>query len=225
MVKIRYLDLPAGLHVSAERRGRTTIIYLLPGLTAEQRRAAIVRARSSGRMGLGPELPPVALALALGVDWLRTTVRNGLAATRSHPVVLLPALILAVSSAIVFMVVSLVSVVPSQSGPPISYLFGARPHPSQVKPGNSANTGRDPAGPRSRRSGPAVPSPIATFPVSVMPPSGSSSPIPVLSPAPSPSPSSSPSAPSTSPSPSPASSPSPAATCVKLGPLGLCVSP
>ena len=226
MVKIRYMDLPAGLHVSAEKHGRTTVIYLLPGLTAEQRRAAIVRARSSGRMGLGPELPPVALALAIGADRVRMTLRNGLAATRSHPVVLLPALILCVSSAIVFMVVSLVTVVPSQTGRSFSQLFGGPPPVSRMNGRHPPEgAGRDPAaGRRSTSPAPAVPSPISTLPSSVMPPPVPSSPIPVLSPAPSPSPSPSPSPPSPSPSPSPASSPGPAATCVKLGPLGLCVS-
>jgi hypothetical protein len=32
LIKIRYADLPAGLHVRAECSGRSTIIYLLPGL-------------------------------------------------------------------------------------------------------------------------------------------------------------------------------------------------
>jgi hypothetical protein len=37
VIKIRYADLPGGLHVRAETRGKDTIVCLLPGLTLEQR--------------------------------------------------------------------------------------------------------------------------------------------------------------------------------------------
>ena len=46
MVKIRYSELPAGLHVRAEARGRDTVIYLLPGLTPAQRRAIVTATAS-----------------------------------------------------------------------------------------------------------------------------------------------------------------------------------
>ena len=62
MIKIRYADLPGGLHVRVEARGKDTIIYLLPGLTVAQRRAALRRARSSARMGHGPRLPAPGVA-------------------------------------------------------------------------------------------------------------------------------------------------------------------
>jgi hypothetical protein len=39
VIKIRYADLPGGLHIRAVARGKDTIIYLLPGLTAYQRQA------------------------------------------------------------------------------------------------------------------------------------------------------------------------------------------
>ncbi len=215
MVKIRYSDLPAGLHVSVERQGRATVIYLLPGLTTEQRRAAIIRARSSGRMGVGPELPPVSLGLAIGIDRARTTLRNGLAAMLAHPVLLLPPLILVVSSAIVFMTVSFVKVTvhPSQAVQTAPYVGrdGSHdPHGSREEPGG----GRDPAtSPTVRPSShwPVNPAPslsVAPSPVSLSPPTPSSAPSPSAS----------------SPSPSPSASPSPAASCLKLGPLGLCVS-
>ncbi len=62
MIKIRYTDLPAGLHIGGGPR-KDTVIYLLPGLTAAQRQAALRRARSSARMGHGPRLPrPARLA-------------------------------------------------------------------------------------------------------------------------------------------------------------------
>ena len=82
MVKIRYSELPAGLHVSAEHDGRDTIIYLQPGLTAEQRRAALVRVRSSARMGHWPGITSFGMAMAVSADKLRTTFRNGAAAMR-----------------------------------------------------------------------------------------------------------------------------------------------
>ena len=56
MIKICYRsanELPPGLHATAERHGRTITVYLLPGLTAEQRNAALRRLRLSGRMGHG----------------------------------------------------------------------------------------------------------------------------------------------------------------------------
>src|SRR5690348_19316 len=64
MIKIRYRnanELPPGLHATAERHGRTVTIYLLPGLAAEERNAALRRLRLSGRMGHGPRLPGVQL--------------------------------------------------------------------------------------------------------------------------------------------------------------------
>jgi hypothetical protein len=109
MVKIRYTELPSGLHVSASTHGRRTIIYLKPGLTPAERHAALIRVRSSGRMGHGPRLPALGMAAALSADWIRTTTRNGAAAMRSHPVLLLPPLILLVSTAIVFILMSFVT--------------------------------------------------------------------------------------------------------------------
>ena len=65
MITIRYADLPEGLHAQAEAHGRRTVIYLRPGLTAEQRRLSLRRARQSARMGYGPRLPGPAVALAV----------------------------------------------------------------------------------------------------------------------------------------------------------------
>ena len=109
-MKIRYAELPVGLHVSAEPRGRDTIIFLQPGLTASQRHAALARVRSSGRMGYGPRVSPVGMALAVSADKIRTTVRNGVAAMRGHPLLLLPP---------VFLLVSTIMVVP------MSFMTGA----------------------------------------------------------------------------------------------------
>ena len=116
MVKIRYSELPAGLHVTAEQHGGDTIIYLQPGLTPAQRRAALIRVRSSARMGQGPDLTSISMAMAVSADKLRTTLRNGAAATRGHPLLLLPPLILLVSGAIIFVLMSFVTMTVPQHG-------------------------------------------------------------------------------------------------------------
>jgi hypothetical protein len=107
MVKIRYAELPAGLHVVTEERDGYTVVFLQPGLTPPQRRAALTFARLSARIGHGASLPPIDLAFALVADRARTTGRNIAAALRRHPMLLLP--VVAVVSAVI--VVSVLSVV------------------------------------------------------------------------------------------------------------------
>jgi hypothetical protein len=44
MIRVRYRDsneFSPGLHAAAERHGRTTTVYLLPGLTKPERRSAL----------------------------------------------------------------------------------------------------------------------------------------------------------------------------------------
>jgi hypothetical protein len=113
MVKIRYSDLPAGLHVATEADGRGAVVYLLPGLTPAQRRAALSRARTSARMGQGPRLPGLGMAAAIAADRVRTTARTGTAAMRGHPILFLPPLIALATGAIVL---TLMSVVPPTGG-------------------------------------------------------------------------------------------------------------
>lgn len=110
MIKIRYADLPGGLHIRAVARGKDTIIYLLPGLTAEQRQAAMRRARSSGRMGQGPRLPSAGVAGAVMVDRFRTTVRNGAAAMRGHPAIFVPPTLIIVTAAVAYLLLVSVSI-------------------------------------------------------------------------------------------------------------------
>ncbi len=107
MVKIRYAELPAGLHVVTEERDGYTIVYLQPGLTPAQRRSALTFARLSARIGHGASLPAIDLAFALAADRARTTGGNLLAALRRHPMLLLP--VVAVVSGVI--VVSMLSVV------------------------------------------------------------------------------------------------------------------
>jgi hypothetical protein len=86
MITIRYADLPEGLHVQAEAHGRRTVIYLRPGLTAEQRRLSLRRARQSARMGYGPRLSGPGVALAVARHVAAGTLRNLAAAVRRHPI-------------------------------------------------------------------------------------------------------------------------------------------
>jgi hypothetical protein len=95
VIRIRYKDISAGthdatwLHGRAERRPRGVIVYLVPGLTACQRRAVLRRLRQEASRGFGPPLPLPQLAVALGLDRLRTAARVAGALIRLHPAVTL----------------------------------------------------------------------------------------------------------------------------------------
>jgi hypothetical protein len=100
MIKIRYADLPGGLYARAEARGRDTVIYLLPGLTPAQRRAALLRVRSSARMGKCPRLPAAGVARARMADWVRTHTGNAVAVVRLHPFTAVPSIVIILSMAV-----------------------------------------------------------------------------------------------------------------------------
>lgn len=95
MICIRYRDFSAGkhdvagLHGVARRGPRGVTVYLVPGLTAGERRAVLRRLRQEASRGFGPPLPRPALALALCADRLRTTAETGAAVIRLHPAVTL----------------------------------------------------------------------------------------------------------------------------------------
>ncbi len=139
MVKIRYAELPTGLHVVAETRGRDAIVYLRPGLTPAERQAALNRVRSSGRMGHGPRLHAASIAMAVGADRIQTTAHNVAAATRRHPILLLaiPGIVV-VLAAIVLALASASAPGPhstGQLGPaPRARAVGMRPDGSDVSP-------------------------------------------------------------------------------------------
>lgn len=150
MIKIRYADLPAGLHVQAVASGKDTVVYLLPGLTAVQRQAALRRARSSARMGQGPRLPAAGVAAAVAVDRIRTTVRNAAAAMRAHPATFVPPIVIIVSAAVAYLL--LVSVTIRSREPQASGLGGpGAPIAAAVAPPPSGGAAKNP------RSQPAVP--------------------------------------------------------------------
>jgi hypothetical protein len=157
MIKIRYRDpneLSPGLHAEAERHGRMTTVYLLTGLTAAERRAALRRLRISARMGYGPALPLVPLALALFADRIMTGVAHAGAVFRLHPAgSTVPVMVLS-AGAVAFLLFSTVSihVLPEPRAPdqaPASGASGA----SGAAPVASAHATPGPAGSRAPAPG------------------------------------------------------------------------
>jgi hypothetical protein len=95
VIRIRYRDFSAGTHAGAGLHGRTercagtVTVYLLPGLTAWQRRAVIRRLRQEASRGFGPPLPLPQLAIALVADQVRTAAGIVKSMIRLHPAVTL----------------------------------------------------------------------------------------------------------------------------------------
>jgi hypothetical protein len=85
MIRVRYKELSPGLHGKTERSGRGITVYLLPGLTGRQRKAALRRLRQEASRGFGPELRRPDLAVALAADRFRVGVRHTAAVVRLHP--------------------------------------------------------------------------------------------------------------------------------------------
>jgi hypothetical protein len=249
VIRIRYADLPAGLHIQVVARGKDTIVYLLPGLTNAQRQAALRRARTSGRMGQGPRLPAAGVAAAKSLDRVRTTVRNGAAAVRAHPAVFVPPVVIITTAAIAYVLLVSVSIQvrepqasgPGRGGAPVAAAIPPPPagkaddpgsQPSSSWPGSSGK----PKGGASERPGrghraTGTPSPSSSASPA---PSGSqpaSSPAPSLFPTPTPtsvsSPSPDPSAGGTdsdgSGSGSGSGSSGGGGLCLDVGPLGVCL--
>lgn len=225
MIKIRYSELPAGLHVRVEAHGRSTVIYLLPGLTLAQRRAALLRARRSACMGYGPRLPVAGVAAAVTRDRIRATLRNGTAAFRAHPILLLP-MVVVLSAAMVYIMTSAVTITihSPQGGSVPGLTLGQGPHHgprgqggyhlgvgSEVAPNPSVSSSPERSGRPTRSPGPrrsSSPTPGTSSPTPTSPSPGPSSPAPGTS---------------TSPPASPTPAPSSSGTCVDVGPLGICL--
>jgi hypothetical protein len=239
LIKIRYADLPAGLHVRAEARGRSTIIYLLPGLTPTERRVALLRARRSANLGYGPQLSATGVATAVTVDQVKVTLRNCAVAFRAHPLLLFPPVIVAAAAMLVYIMLAAGTLTirePQASGPlprPGAALGGPRPSPSGSPGGQPGGIG-GPAGPGlTSKQGPGRPG-RSPRPSRSAGRSRSATPSASASPslAPSPSPSSqsaghpAPTLTPQSPAPAPSASPSPvpSESCLKVGSLGICLT-
>ncbi len=133
MVKIRYCDpneLSPGLHAAAERIGRNTTVYLLSGLTAQERQAALRRLRLSARMGYCPPLPAPQLGLALLADRIRTSVGQTGAVFRSHPAGSTVPVMAVSAGAIVFLLFSTVSIRVLHTAPASMQPAAAGPAPA-----------------------------------------------------------------------------------------------
>jgi hypothetical protein len=236
VIRIRYSDLPAGLHASAKSEGRHTVIYLVPGLSAADKRSAIGRLRASARVGHGPKLPAVSLMTALIADRVRFNLRNAAVAARLHPTGLAIPVAVLTGGAILYGLLVTVSIRIGPSSPQASQ--ARLPLSVAMAPatgGTSQRAARTGPTSASRLSGnvasaPAGPSgvPGSTGPGGVVPgsrqvvgarpdpwsgptpsPSGSTPPPGQPSPSPSTSPPGHPSPPPTTDPPSPTPSPSP----------------
>jgi hypothetical protein len=237
LIKIRYADLPAGLHVRTEHAGRRTVIYLLPGLTSAERRAALRRARSSVLVGHGPPLPRAGLARAIAADRLRVIAASGVAALRAHPALFVPPVIIVLSAAVAYLLLASVSVrieqPPAGSPQPGVAVVPTLPAPSSPAgsggppgtgtPGATSTLRPQPGGHQRVRPSPRSPR-TSTSPR----PSQSAGriPDPGRPPQPTATATPGPSTTATTPPASPTPSPAPSANgqhCLQIGPLGVCV--
>jgi hypothetical protein len=176
VIRIRYSsELQPGLHGRVDQRGRATFVYLLPGLTPPQRRAALRRMRQQGRMGISPRLPAGQLAAALLADRVRAAFGQAGAIVRVHPAgSTLP--VMAVTVAITsFFVLSALSVhivhlppqavgsaaIGSGTGAPLPAPSGGQPTGPSTERGKSLAGGRaGPGGISPTPSGAPVTNPV-----------------------------------------------------------------
>jgi len=155
VIKIRYRDaseLSPGLHATAEQHGRSTTVYLLPGLTGAERKAALRRLRLAGRMGYGPRLALPLLAFALIANRIRTAIAQAGSVWRAHPAGTTGPAMLISAGAIAFVVLSAVSIhiLREPRGPDRVTAFGPAPAVSAIAvriPGSSQHLTDDPDGP------------------------------------------------------------------------------
>jgi len=239
VIKIRYADLPEGLHARAEAEGRGAVIYLMRGLSPAQRRAALRTVRRGARLGNGPRLPVSGVALAVAMDTAKSTTRNGIAAVRFHPTgsLFLTALFASVVVCYVLFVSVSIQLIPSPPRP------GALAAPGQAGPGSAPGQRHSAAsqGGQGGQGGQQVSGPGPSRKTAASAPAhgsasasgggggGGSSQLAAPSPVPLPTSSLIPPA-SPSPGPTGASpAPSPSGTshgglCVNVGPLGVCLS-
>jgi hypothetical protein len=238
VIKIRYRDadeLSPGLHAAAVPQGRNTIVFLLPGLTAAERRAALRRLRLSARMGYCPPLPRAQLALALMADRIRTTVGQLGTLVRSHPAGSTVPVMVISAGAIAFLALSAVSIqvlhlphnpgrssaLPGTAGESARGIPAPSPLPAPTTTGpgplrSAAPVSSTSLPPRRHRPRPSTTAPTPSS--GVVPPIGSPTPpqgMPTLA-DPGPSPSNTDTPAMRQPS------PTPTGTCLQVGPLGIC---
>lgn len=155
MIRVRYKDLSSGLHGKAERSGRGTTVYLLPGLTGGQRSAALRRLRQEASRGCGPELRGPDLAVALAADRFRVGMRNTAAVVRQHPAGSLLPTALAAALVALFVLASVSArMVPLTQSPPPGGLVAVQRAPimasspalAQAEPANGHGSGVRQAG-------------------------------------------------------------------------------
>jgi hypothetical protein len=186
LIKIRYSDLQPGLHASAETEGKHTVLYLVPGLSPTDRQSAIDRLRASAKVGHGPKLPAIPLALALIADRISVNSRNAVAAARLHPTGLaIPAVVLA-GAGVLYALLVTVSIhmgMPATSAlaleplPVASAPAGPSPSPSAShQVAAAAATGHKPAGPARSSRLPGSPMPVPAVPAGPSPAPGSTQP-------------------------------------------------
>jgi hypothetical protein len=86
VIRVRYRDLPPGLNGDAIHEDGSVVVYFAPGLTAQQRKAALRRLRQAASRGQKPPLPTLPLVVALTFDRLRARASTLAAIVRLHPV-------------------------------------------------------------------------------------------------------------------------------------------
>jgi hypothetical protein len=146
MIKIRYVDpnkISPGLHAAVECHGRSTTVYLLCGLSPQQRRAAFRRLRMSARMGYSPALPAPQLALARFQDRIRTGLGQAAAVFRRHPAASTVPLMLVSAGAVAFLLLSTVGA-PAGVAPVGAGRAGVVPLPGGLIPAVRAGSGSEP---------------------------------------------------------------------------------
>jgi hypothetical protein len=225
VIKIRYADLPGGLHARVEVHGRRAVIYLRPGLSRAQRRTAL----RGVRRGTDPRLPAARIARAVAMDTAKSTARNGTVAIRRHSAgsLFLTALLASATVCSVFFISVSIRLIPAppETGalPAVRSSSGdqARDQPRSVADAGNQQV----SGPEQPSSPGATSAPVSARPsasdLRPGPAQLAASPVPLATPSPAPDPSPSPATASPAPS---ASAGDPGGLCVDVGPLGACLS-
>jgi hypothetical protein len=232
VIRIRYSGLPPGLHARAEAQGRSTVIYLLPGLPAADRRAALRRLRRTGAMGYGPRLPAAGVAVAMVLDRARAVSRACARLFQAHPYLVLPPTIIAVTAGLATVlaaatVMAIRGPAGGATGPgPGSSLGVVAPAPAPSgRPAHSAGAARSASA--GLGAGGTRPGPPSRSRHPARSPGRSSSPSPSPSPSgtvpPSPPPSSPAPEPPDTGEPQPSPTPSASGACLNLGLFGICL--